>query len=142
MDKPTDQRSNRSRKPKIHFDEIVQTLGPSKPSNAPKSPSAAPKKPPTTPKRPSKTSKVSTKPPPTAKSSRKPLDPPDPPILDPIKELCSQAAELDIKAKKKAEKKAKLDEISRLVKLGFQGVLKEIKPLKEIKYEPLILRNH
>jgi hypothetical protein len=126
IDEPTDRRSDRSRKPKIHFS------GPSKPSNAPKKPSAAPK--------------ASTKPPPTTKSSKKPsetpLDPPGLPILDLIKELCSQTAELDIKAEKKAEKKAKSDEISRLVKLGFQGVLKEIKPLKEIEYEPLILRDH
>src|SRR5450432_1760599 len=75
MDKPTDRRSNRSRKPKIHFDEIIQSSGPSKPSNAPKSPSAAPKKPPTA-KRSSKTSKVSTETPPTAKSSKKPSETP------------------------------------------------------------------
>jgi hypothetical protein len=132
MAEPPDRRSNRSRKPKIHFDEIVQTPGPSKPSAAPKNPSAAPKKP-------SKTSKASTKPPPTTKSSKKPLetplDPPDPPILDLIEELCSQTAELDIKAKKRA----KTDEILRLKGLGFQGVLKEIKPLEEIEYEPLVL---
>jgi hypothetical protein len=135
MDEPTEQRSNRSRKPKIHFDEIVQSSGPSKPSNALK-------KPPAVPKNPSKTSKGSTKAPPTAKSSKTlsetPLDTLDPPILDSIEELCSQTAELDIKAKKKA----KSDEISRLTKLGFQGVLEEIKPLKEIKYKPLILGDH
>ena len=34
MDEPTDRRSNRSRKPKTHFDDIVQSSGPSKPSNA------------------------------------------------------------------------------------------------------------
>jgi Transposase IS4 len=139
MDEPIERRSNRSRKPKIHFDEIVQSSGPSNPSNAPKKPSAVPKKP-------SKTSEGSTKAPPIAKSSKThlktPLETPlntlDPPILDPIKELCSQIAELDIKAKKKA----KSDEISRLTKLGFQGVLEEIKPLKEIEYEPLILGDH
>jgi hypothetical protein len=83
MDEPTDQRSNRSRKPKIHFDDIVQSSGPSKPSNAPKKPSAAPKKPPAAPKKPSETSKALTKP------SEKLLDPLDLSILDPIKELCS-----------------------------------------------------
>ena len=132
MDEPIERRSNRSRKPKIHFDEIVQSSGPSKPSNAPK--------------KPFKTSKGSTKPPPTAKSSKTPSETPletpldalDPPILDPIEELCSRIAELDIKAKKKA----KSDEISRLTKLGFQGVLEEIKPLKETEYEPLILGDH
>ena len=83
MAETIDRRSNRSRKPKIHFDEIVQSSGPSKPSNAPK--------------KPSKTSKCSTKPPPTAKSSKAPSETPletpldalDPPILDPIEELCS-----------------------------------------------------
>ena len=132
MDKPIERRSNRSRKPKIHFDEIVQSSGPSKPSNAPK--------------KPSKTSKCSTKPPPTAKSSKTlsetpletPLDTLDPPILDPIEELCSQIAELDIKAKKKA----KSDEISRLTKLGFHGVLVEVKPLKEVEFEPFVPGDH
>ena len=139
MDEPTDRRSDRSRKPKIHFDEIVQSSGPSKPSNTLKKPSVTLKKPLTA-------SKVFTKPLPTTKSSKKPLktplDPPDLLILDLIKELCSQTAELDIKAKKKVEKKAKSDEISRLAKLGFQGVLKKIKPLKEIEYEPFILRDY
>jgi hypothetical protein len=87
MAEPIDRRSNRSRKPKIHFDKIVLTSGPSKPS---------------------KTSQASTKPPPTTKSSKTPLetplDPPDPPILDLIKELCSQIVELDIKAKKRQKK--------------------------------------
>ena len=35
-----------------------------------------------------------------------------------------------------------MDEISHLTKLGFQGVLEEIKPLKEIEYKPLILGDH
>jgi hypothetical protein len=97
IDEPIDRRSNRSRKPKIYFNEIIQSSGPSKPSNAPKKPSTIQK--------PSKTFKGSTKPPPTAKSSKTPLetplDPLDPQILNPIEELCSQTAELDIKAKKK-----------------------------------------
>lgn len=67
-----------------------------------------------------------------------PLDPLDPLILDPIEEIYSQTAELDIKAKKKA----KTDEISRLKNLRFQGVLEEIKHLKEIEYKPLILGDH
>ena len=126
MAEPPNRRSNRSRKPKIYFDEIVQPSRPSKPSIKPT---------------------ASTKPPPATKSSRtpleSPLDPPlespiDPQILDLVKDLCSQTAKLDIKAKKKA----KSDEIGRLTKLGFQGVLEEIKPLKEVEYEPLILGDH
>ena len=105
MDEPIERRSNRSRKPKIHFNKIVQSLGLLKPFNTLKKLFAIPKKP-------LKTTKGSTKVLPTTKSSKKPsetpLDPPDPPILDPIEELCSQTAKLDIKAKKKA----KLDEIS------------------------------
>ena len=139
MAEPKECRSNRSRKPKIHFDEIVQSSGPSKPSNAPKKPSAVPKKP-------SKTSKGSTKALPTTKSSKTlsetpletPLDALDPPILDPIEELCSRIAELDIKAKKKA----KSDEISRLTKLGFHGVLAEVKLLKEVEFEPFVPGDH
>src|SRR3979490_2840134 len=53
-----------------------------------------------------------------------------------LQELCSQIAELDIKAKKKA----KLDKILCFTNLGFQSVLEEIKPLKEIEYKLLILR--
>jgi len=60
------------------------------------------------------------------------------PILDPIEGLSSQITKLDIKAKKKA----KSDEIARLTKLGFQGVLEEIKPLKEVEFEPLVLGDH
>jgi hypothetical protein len=40
------------------------------------------------------------------------------------------------------KKKAKLAKIGRLTKLGLQGVLEEIKPLKEVEYEPLILGDH
>ena len=48
--------------------------------------------------------------------------------LDPIKELCSQVEELDIKAKKKA----KAEEIARLTQLGFQGVMEEAKLPKDV----------
>jgi hypothetical protein len=37
---------------------------------------------------------------------------------------------------------AKSTEIARLSKLGFQGVLEEIKPLKEVEFEPFILGDH
>jgi hypothetical protein len=125
MAEPIDRRSTRSRKPKIHFDEIVQSSGPSKPSTASKKSSIALKKP--------------SKPSPATKSSETPLESSiGPPILDLVEDLCSQTAKLDIKAKKKA----KSDEIRRLTKLGFQGVLEEIKPLKEVEYEPLILGDH
>jgi len=132
MAEPTDRRSTRSRKPKIHFDEIVQSSGPSKPSTVPKKPSTAPKKS-------SIASKTSAKPLPAEISSNTPSETPThPPILDLIEDLCGQTAKLDIKAKKKA----KSEEIRRLSKLGFQGVLEEIKPLKEVEYEPIVLRNH
>jgi hypothetical protein len=39
MDKPIEWRSNWSKKLKIYFNEIVQSLGPSKPSTIPKKPS-------------------------------------------------------------------------------------------------------
>jgi hypothetical protein len=94
MAKSLNRRSNRSRKPKIHFDDIIQTSRPLQPSSEP---SAAIKKP-------FKTSRASTKPPPNTKSSKKPLetplDPLDLSILDPIEELCSRTAGLDINAKK------------------------------------------
>jgi len=132
MDEPIDRRSNRSRKPKIHLDEIVQSSSSSKPSNAPKKPLTVPKKP-------LKTSEASTKPPPTTKSSKAPSETLlNPPILELVEELCSQIAGLDIKAKKKA----KSDEISRLKNLRFHSILKEIKPLKEIEYKPFTLGNH
>jgi hypothetical protein len=38
MAEPKECRSNRSRKPKIHFDEIAQSSAPSKPSIAHKAP--------------------------------------------------------------------------------------------------------
>jgi len=115
-----ERRSNRSRKPKIHFDDqIAQSSKPSKPSTVPKV-SAKPTKP-------------------TAKSNEKPLKlPTNLPVSDPIEDLCSQTAKLDIKAKKKA----KSDEIARLTKLGFQGVLEEVKPLEEVKFEPFNPGDH
>ena len=83
MAEPIDRRSTRSRKPKIHFDEIVQSLGPSKPSTVPKKPSTITKKL-------STTSKLSTKPLPITKSSKTPLGIPiDPLILDLVEDLCS-----------------------------------------------------
>jgi hypothetical protein len=146
MAEPKERRSNRSRKPKIHFDEIAQPSGPSKPSKPLSKPSKAPSKPSTAPNastKPTPTTKPTEKPPPTAKSNAKPSkSPTNLPISDPVEDLYSQTAKLDIKADIKAKKQAKLAEIARLSKLGFQGVLEEIKPLKEVEFEPFILGDH
>src|SRR4030081_1867444 len=104
MAEPIERRSNRSRKPKVPFDEqYAQSSVPLEPSRAPKA-------------KPVKSTTKSTKNPspstkPTTRSAAKT------PALDPIEELCSQVEELDIKPKKKA----KVEEIARLTQLGFQG---------------------
>jgi hypothetical protein len=123
MAKPTERRSNRSRKPNVPFDEqYAQSLVPLEPSIASKpvkSATKSTKKPPPCTKPP-----LSTKP--TSKLAA------NTPSSDLIEELCSQVEELDIKAKKKA----KAEEIARLIQLGFQGVIKEAKLLKDVHFEP------
>jgi Transposase IS4 len=125
----------RSRKPKVHFDDrIAQSLGPSKPSAAPN----APTKPTTKP-----TAKPTTKP--TAKPAAKPAastkpSAAEPSGLDPIQELCSQIEGLEIT--ENAKKKAKSEEIARLRKLGFHSVLAEVKPLKDVEFEPIVPGDH
>ena len=123
MAEPIERRSNRSRKPKVPFDEqYAQSLVPLEPSMASKpikSTTKSTKKPP-----------LSTKP--TTKSAA------NTPALDPIEELCSQVEELDIKAKKKA----KAEEIARLTQLGFQGVIEEAKLPKDVHFEPFKIGDH
>jgi hypothetical protein len=133
MAEPTERRSNRSRKPTVHFDDqIAESIGHSKPKG-PVKPTKSTAKPTTKP-----TAKPTTKPTtnPTTKPTAKPTPNPtlSPSILDPIKQLCSQTDELDINGLQ-AKKKAKAAEMARLTALGLQGVMKEAKPLKEVQFE-------
>ena len=82
MAEPQERRSNRSRKPKIHFDnQITQSSRPSNPSIASKA-SGKPTNP---------TTKPTQKPlPPAAKFNEKPSkSSTNLPILDPVEDLCS-----------------------------------------------------
>ena len=119
MAEPIERRSTRLRKPKSHFDnQISQSSRPSKPSKAPKA-----VEPPTKPSiklKPSSKPKPSTKP--STKLSAKPSIRTS--ALDPIEQLCSQTEGLDIEDidttnDKKAKKKAKAEEVARLIKLGL-----------------------
>jgi hypothetical protein len=128
MAEPIERRSNRSRKPKVHFDDqIAESIGPSKPSKPLKSP-----------KCPAKPLNPSAR----ASTSAKPSISTEPSILDPIEQLCSQMEELDIEEDPKAKKKAKAVEIARLEGLGLKGVIEEVKPLKDVQFEPLNPRHH
>jgi hypothetical protein len=157
MSEPVERRSNRSRKPIVHYDELIaQSSSSSKPSRALKAPAKATKstKPSTNPAT-QPTTQASTKLPikPSANASKPSVNAPKPsakssanapkpsanaPALDPIAELCSWTEALDIKAKKKAKQK----EITRLTKLGLRGVMEEVKPLKDVQFEPLVLGDH
>jgi hypothetical protein len=120
-----ERRSNRSRKPIVPFDELVQSLGPSKPPTAPKpteKPSEKPTKPATTP-----TTKPTAKPTTKSTESAKPSA-----LADPIEELCSGVEALDLKA----QKKAKAAEIARLSKLGLKRVMEEAKLPKDVHFDP------
>jgi hypothetical protein len=117
MAEPTERRSNRSRKPIVHFDDqIAESIGHSKPKD---------------PVKPTKSTEN-----PTTKPTAKPT------ILDPIKQLCSQTEELDIREDPKAKKKAKAAEMARLKALGLEGVMKEVKSLKDVQFEPFNPGNH
>jgi hypothetical protein len=124
MAKPSDRRSTRSRKPKVHFDDqIAQSSVSSKPSKQPKAPTK-----PTKPTNPTKKT-----PKPTLASSSAAPSIPD----DIIEQLCTQIEELDIEEEDpKAKKKAKAAEIARLTSLGLEGVMEEVKPLKDVQFEP------
>ena len=127
MAEPTQRRSNRSRKPIVHFDDqIAESIGPSKPPKPPKGP-ANPTKP---------TVK------PIAKPTAKPSISIKPSIPDPIEQLCSQTEELDIEEDPKAKKKAKAVEIARLKELSLKGVIEEAKPLKDVQFEPFNPGHH
>jgi hypothetical protein len=129
MAEPLDRRSTRSRKPIVHFDDkIAQPSVLKKPKTLTK-----PIKAPTKPTRPTKPTK-------------KPLKPPAPPTPasfstepiisdDIVEELCSQTEWLDIEDDLKAKKKVKAAEITRLTTLGLQGVMEEVKPLKDVQFE-------
>src|SRR4030081_2624280 len=124
MDEPTEWRSMRSRKPKVHFDDqIAQSLGPPKSSQVPEALV-----------KPTKPTKLTAMP--AAKPTTKPLQPPATAsastelsistklsILDPIEQLCSQTEELDIEEDPKAKRKAKAAEIAHLKGLGLDGVI-------------------
>src|SRR6266498_3083287 len=128
MAESTERRSNRSRKPKVHFDDqILQSSKPSKPSSASKAviistkaaiSSAKPStKPSTKPSiEPSTSTELSTEP--STKLSTKPSTKPS--TSGPIQQLCTQTEELDIEeneetaSDKKAKKKVKAEEIARL----------------------------
>jgi len=120
-----DQRPTRSRKPKIHFDDIIeQSLAPKNPAKPTKPPKSAPK------------STQKSKKPPTKSII---LDSGNDNDDDVVKELCSQALDLDItddpKAKKNTKKKAKAAKIACLAQLSLQSIMDKSKPLKEVKFK-------
>ena len=158
MEEPIERRSNRSRKPIVHFDDLIaQSSGPSKPSVAPKAP-AKPTKPATKP-----TAKPTAQPTaPTTKPTIKPEHSVEPkpfiepkrsikrstkastktstkaftkastkaPTLNPIEELCSQTETLDIKTKKET----KAEEVVHLTKLNLKGVIEKAKPITDVHF--------
>src|SRR6266498_6011580 len=124
MAEPTERRSNRSRKPKVHFDD--QIAQPSRPSKSSRAPKALAK--------PTKS---------TAKPTAKPLKPPvtasastEPSVLDAVEQLCSQTEGLDIEEDPKAKKKAKVAEIARWKGISLEGVMEEARLLKDVQFEP------
>ena len=56
--------------------------------------------------------------------------------------MCSQTEELVIEEDPRAKKKAEAVEIARLKALGLEGVMEEVKPLKDVQFEPFNPRNH
>src|SRR6266536_1904058 len=115
MEEPTERRSNRSRKPRVPFDKLIQSLKLLKPFTAPK-PSEKPTK-----------SIISTANF-TAKSTKsaKPST-----LADPIEELYNKVEALDLKA----QKKVKAAEIARLSKLNLKSVMEEAKQPKDIHFD-------
>jgi hypothetical protein len=89
MAEPTERRSNRSRKPKVYFDDqIAESIGPSNSSKLPKGPAEPTKSianPTAKPLNPSA----------RASDSPKPSISTGPSIPDPIERLCGQTEELD-----------------------------------------------
>jgi hypothetical protein len=132
MSEPTERRLNRSRKPKIHFDDQIAQLKPSEPSiarNAPAKPTSKSTKKPTlvaksTAKAGAKLTAELTKPTATKPSTTKPTD------LSAIQSICSRIEGLEIDGK--ARKKAKVEEIARLTTLNLRSIMEEVKPIKEV----------
>jgi hypothetical protein len=129
MAEPIERRSNRSSKPKVHFDGQIAQLPrlsglsiSSKPSA--RSKPAAKRTKPTT--KPSKSSSTSIIP-----SNIKPTS------LSAIQSLCSGIEGLEIDGK--AKKKAKAEEIARLTTLDLKSIMEEAKPPKEVQFEPFDL---
>ena len=119
MAEPTGRKSNRIRKPKIHFDDqIIQSSAPSKPSIVPK---------------------ALAKPKPVTNPTEFPTNSI---ISDPIKDLCSRTEELGIEDEKQAKKKAKAVETAHLTTLDFQGIQGKIKPLESVQFEPFLAGDH
>ncbi len=130
MAEPTERRSMRLRKSKIHFDDqTAQYSGPSKPLESPKSSTKPTIKPSVEPNPRKGSVKASTK---TLTST-----------LDLIEELCSQTKKLDIqnnpktkkaKVKKIAtiKKKIKIEKVTHFSKFNLNDILKEVKTLKDI----------
>jgi hypothetical protein len=151
MAEPTERRSNRSIKPKVHFDDRIAQSGPSKPSVAPDAlakpikPASKSTKTPTSAAKSTAKPKAKPKAKPTAKlpkstTSTKPSAT-EPTNLDPVQELCSQTEGLEI-TNEKAKKKAKADEIVRLTALDLKSIMEEAKPPKEVQFKPLNLGDH
>jgi hypothetical protein len=139
MAEPTERRSNRSSKPKVHFDgQIVQLPRPSGPSIAPKPP-ARPKPAAKRTKPAAKHTKPTTKP---SKSSSTSIIPSniEPTSLSAIQSLCSGIEGLEIDGM--AKKKAKAEEIARLTTLDLKSILEEANPPKEVQFEPFDLGDH
>jgi hypothetical protein len=49
--------------------------------------------------------------------------------------LYNQAEELDIRDDLKVKKKAKTAKVLRLTRLSLQGIIEELKPLKEVQFK-------
>ncbi len=137
MAEPTERRLNRSRKPKVHFDDQIAQLGRSELSIAPNAPAKPTKPAPKSTESPTPTAKFTAKPKakPTVKFikstvSTKPSVT-EPTNLDPVQELCSQIEGLKITGEK-IRKKIKTDEIARLTTLDLKSIMEEVKSLKEV----------
>ena len=119
MAEPLDRRSNRARKPIVHFDEKIALAKHAKPAKAPKSIKSA--------------AKSATKP---IKSTQKPKTPTAQPESDNvIEELCNQTQDLDIDSPKE-KKRAKAAEVARLTRFtSLQDIIEEAKPLEDVKFE-------
>ena len=122
MAEPLDRRSNRVRKPVVHFDETIAPAEPAKPAKALKSTKSTTKSTKSTKSTQSKT--------PTAQPTQVPESD------DVIEELCNQTQDLDIEDGLKEKKKVKAAEIAHLTRLSLQNIIEEAKPLEDVKFDP------